>query len=180
MAENHQVQTVCRWTSHGLVLAIVLSILTPIIFWMTNTPFDDIGDYGAASLLAGHEITLTKRFLGLGITLFPIFFLSIALGKLRFVFGQYAQGQLFEQPAIDALRSVGLAGIGLVLAQGLATPLMSLAMTYDFEPGYRTLTVSIGGSPTALLGFFAALMFVVLAWVLDEARQNSEDLAMIV
>jgi len=181
MAQPTNIKLVSTWCSYILLLAIGFVLLVQVLAWLVFPDvllMDEIGL--AASFLNETELTPIKQVLGLLISLIPTVCLVYALFKLRRVFREYAKGRVFSLIAVRALRSVGIGGCAMVLAQFLVMPLMSLAMTYDFPDAEKNFSVAIGITAGGLLGFFAALMFLVLAWVMSEARQNAEDLAQIV
>jgi hypothetical protein len=181
MAQPKHIKLVSIWSGHILLLAIGFVILVPILAWLAFPDVLKMDEIGlAARFLNQTELTRPKQIMGLLVTLLPVSCLVYALFKLRRVFREYSKGRVFSLTAVRALRSVGIGGCALVLAQFLVTPLMSLAMTYDFADGDKNLSVVVGITAGGLLGFFAALMFLVLAWVMNEARQNAEDLAQIV
>jgi len=180
MTKAKQTNLISIWAGYFLLLAIGLCIAMPVLIWTLSTPLVNLGNYGAMAILGERELALPKRLMGLSITMLPITFLLIALYNLRRVFGEIAKGQAFSDANTRALHMVGLAGCAMILAQAIAWPLMSLAMSYDFPAGERIFSISLGASPGGLLGFFAALMFLVLAQILQEAKRNAQDLAMIV
>ncbi len=176
-----RVQLISTWCRHLLTLVIASVLIIPVVSWLIFPELLQLDDNSlVVSVLKGAPITPHKQILGFAITLLPALTLVYTLIKLRRVFGEYAKGRVFSLAAVQSLRAVGIGGCALVFAQFLVTPLMSLAMSYDAPAGEKQVQISIGASSGGLLAFFAAIMFLVLAWGMSEARKNAEDLAMIV
>ena len=181
MTQPRPIKLLSIWASRFLLLSVVITAVLPIIAWLVFPAAFQISSEGiAAQFLNGTALTLPKQIMGLLITMLPMSCLIYALFQLRKVFVEIAHGRVFSIPAIRSLRGVGIGGCAMVFAQLWVMPLMSLAMTYDFPEGEKQLSVSIGASSNGLLGFFAAIMFLVLAWVLSEARRNAKELAAII
>ncbi len=103
--------------------------------------------------------------LGLGFlsSMLPGGLMVYALWQLRALFGLYGRGQIFTAENARRLRRFALA----VLAVTLGNP-----------PGQRLL--SVGFSSSQLVTLFMGAMFLVIAWVMDEARELAEDQAQII
>lgn len=179
----HSAQSITRISNlsrHALLIAMVLMLVAPAVLWFTNLVMTTHAQPDAMNWLKGTPLTTPKRLMGWFITMLPASVVVVALWQLRKAFGEYARGRVFSLEAINALHGAGIAGLVLVLVKGLVPPLMSVAMTYDFPKGERMLSIAFGFSAGGLLAFFAALMFLVVAWIMREARANAEDLAQIV
>lgn len=180
MQASRSIARISRLSRIGLLIAMGLMLIMPVVLWFFNAGLLDQTQSQAMHWLNGTPLTLPKRFMGWAITMLPVSTVLVALLQLRKAFGEYLHGRVFSMDAINALHGAGVAGLVLVLVQGLVPPMMSVAMTYDFPKGERMLSIAVGFSSGGLLAFFAALMFLVVAWVMREARANSQDLAQIV
>lgn len=180
MQSSQDITRISVLSRYGLLMAMALMLVAPAVLWFTDLASGTHVQPAAMQWLKDTPLTMPKRLLGWAISMLPASVVVVALWQLRKAFGEYAKGRVFSMDAINALHGAGMAGLALVLVKGLVPPLMSVAMTYDFPKGQRMLSIGIGFTAGGLLAFFAALMFLVVAWVMREARANAEDLAQIV
>ena len=119
-----------------------------------------------------------KRFGGFAIAMLPAAAGIYGLLALHRLFRLYAAGQVFTRANTRALRQFSGAVLAYALARPLAYSLTVLLMTYDNPPGQRHLAIQMSdGEVTAL---FLGVLFLAIAWVMDEARELAEDQAQIV
>ena len=119
-----------------------------------------------------------KRLIGFGLIMVPLSFTVLALVRLSGVFRRYSRGEIFSQSTADGLAAVGVWATAAVVAKLVMMPAMSVAMTYDNPPGERMLSIALSSNDFIFL--VIAVTFLVLAWVMSEARRISDDLSQIV
>lgn len=133
-----------------------------------------------ADLCAGavDGLPSAKRLGGFAIAMLPAAAGIFGLLALHRLFRLYAAGQVFTRANTRALRQFAAAVLAYGLTRPLAYSLTVLLMTYDNPPGQRHLAIQMSdGEVTAL---FLGVLFLAIAWVMDEARELAEDQAQIV
>ena len=116
--------------------------------------------------------------LGFLASMLPGSLMVYAVWHLRALFGLYGQGQIFTAKNAMHLRRFALAVLGMTLAGPVSNTLVILALTYGNPVGQRMLSISFSSSQLVVL--FMGVMFLVIAWVMDEGRELAEDQAQIV
>ena len=128
--------------------------------------------------IAGGGLPLWKQVGGFVVALIPAAVAVYGLVALYRLFRLYAAGQVFTPGNTRMLRRFALAVFGYALAKPLAMTLTVLVFTIDAPPSQRQLT--IGFSQAELTALFLGLLFLAIAWVMDEARALAEEHAQIV
>ena len=131
-----------------------------------------------AGMSVGSGLPDWKRIGGFAVGLLPVAVAIFGLSALRRLFRLYAAGEAFTPANTRALRHFAMSVFGTALVNPLALTLTVLIFTIDNPPGQRQLTLSFNqGDATAL---FLGVLFLAIAWVMDEAREIAEDHAQIV
>jgi len=104
--------------------------------------------------------------------------LVVTLLRLRALCALYRDGRIFTLANVVCFRSLSRALLAWAIASIVYTPLHGLAVTAANPPGRHILTLGIGGTEVALL--FVAVLAVVIARVMDEARRLDEEQALTV
>jgi Protein of unknown function (DUF2975) len=117
--------------------------------------------------------TPAQRLRAVLVSLLPAMAGQYALWHLWRLIGRYAQGDVFGPPAMAALDRFARGLLALVLAQIAARTLMSVALTWDYPPGQRVLSVGLGSNDYMLLLFAAVL--VAITRVMHHAASIAED-----
>lgn len=154
-----------------LLAAGVIATVVTLAWLASPSPF--LID-GATTIAITGEITPVKRALGLTLTLIPISLVALTLWRMSSVFRQFARGRIFRDTTVEGLRRAGWAALWATVAKLAVTPLLHVAMTYDNPPGERQLTFSFSSNDLLFLLFAAT--FLVMAWVMSEARRIAHDL----
>lgn len=102
----------------------------------------------------------------------------LALVRLRRLFGLYAEGLIFTAENARSLRGFAAWVIALAVARPLSSGLVSGALTSANPQGQRAIAIDLSSADLATL--FVGLVFLVIAWVLDEGRALADDNAQIV
>lgn len=154
-----------------LLVGLPLLLLSPLWLWWHPGAFpldgtDSLG-LGDARLAAPAQLRL------LGLTYFGLVFALGMAWQLWRLFGEYGQGRLFSDRAVQSLRRLG----AWLLADWVAGPLIhaaaSVARTWDNPPGQRMLTLSFGSTDYQQLLF--ALLVLALARVMQEAARAAAE-----
>ena len=127
---------------------------------------------------AGGGLPSWKRAGGFAVALIPTAMAVYGLVALYRLFRLYAAGRVFTPGSTRMLRRFALAVFGHALAKPLASTLTVLVFTIDAPPGRRQL--AIGFSQAELTALFLGVVFLAIAWVMDEARALAEEHAQIV
>lgn len=154
-----------------LLIGLPLLLLSPLWLWWRPgaIPLDgtDSLGLGDASLPAPAQLRL------LGLTYLGLVFALGMAWQLWCLFGEYGQGRLFSDRAVQSLRRLG----AWLLADWVAGPLIhaaaSVARTWDNPPGQRMLTLSVGSTDYQQLLF--ALLVLALARVMQEAARAAAE-----
>ncbi|TVM18467.1 hypothetical protein DPQ33_06910 [Oceanidesulfovibrio indonesiensis] len=159
----------------GLVAA---PALTALIFWNLEWVLEHYGPAMVLPFPVGQDInpgpvTATTRWLGFGVAAVPVALTCAMLWNLARLFGGYARGEVFTTVSVQRIRSVGL----LLLVRELISPLigaaMTVALTLSNPAGQRMVSVGLGSSNITML--ITALMIIVVAYVMDQARELHEE-----
>ncbi|GGD06895.1 DUF2975 domain-containing protein [Aquisalinus flavus] len=161
------------WVIVGLILSIIGSTI-----WVVFNPEIVIAELARemANLDVPGDISHTKRVL-IGLLTVPAMAVwLIILLNLHRLFANFARETVFHRQTVVAVRRAGFWLMVLVVVHFFASMGSSLALTYDFPPGERTLAITFTSQHFILLslGFVLLLMGVVMDEALrldDENRQ---------
>ncbi|MCF6226844.1 MAG: DUF2975 domain-containing protein [Xanthomonadales bacterium] len=115
--------------------------------------------------------SLDKQTLGLIITFIPGYFIAQVLNNLRKLFGIYAERIFFSTTIIHLYNKIASASLRFVIAWILAQTAMSIAMSYNTDSAYMTLTFT----HTHATALFAALVLRFIAWIMQVALQLEKE-----
>lgn len=101
-----------------------------------------------------------------------------AVWRLRQLFGLYADGRIFTAGTARCLRHFAAAVIAFAIAKPITSALLSVVLTMNNPPGQRQLAISFGSSELTTL--FIGGIFLIIAWIMDEAQALADDQAQIV
>lgn len=116
--------------------------------------------------------------LGFLVSMIPAGTAMYAFQKMRNLFGLYAQGIIFGARNVQCYRGLGWAAIYWVIAEFLSRPLHGIVLTWNNPPGQGLLVLSLDSN--MIVGLFAGLAALTIAWVMDEGRKIDEEQALIV
>lgn len=160
--------------------AVLWFALDPCRDWVPGAAEGGFPDPVGGDLCLGRPdgLPLWQRGLGFAIGLLPAGVAAFGLLALYRLFRLYAEGTVFSQGNTRALRRFAAAVFGYALAQPLSHTLTVLLLTAGNPPGQRHLSIQLSDGELAAL--FLGALFLVIAWVMDEAREIAEDQAQIV
>lgn len=147
------------------------------IYWLTVGP-EALSRRWLNSVTPLQLLTPLLRAVGLGLTLLAALPALLGLNHLRRLFLLYAEGVMFDESNVQALRGMGWSLILLAMGQALLTPAMALALSVGNPPGQRLLSVEV--SAGMVQAVFAGGVLLVIAWVMNEARKIDEELQLTV
>jgi Protein of unknown function (DUF2975) len=79
---------------------------------------------------------------------------------------------------VNCYRSLGRILMAWVACDVVNHTLLGIVLTLDRGPGQRLLVLGLDGGD--FTGIFVGLAILIIAWVMDEARQIQEDQALII
>lgn len=177
MSEKHhqarqRISSVSRRFAKACLGLMVLGPVVAGVYWLTA---------GAQALsiswLDGvvpiHALTPFLRIVCFGLTLLAALPLLRGLNHLRRLFLLYANGTMFGEPNVAALRGFGQSLILFAVAQALFRPVIAVALSAGNPPGARVLSIEVT-TGMVVAGFVGGVLLVI-AWVMDEARMIDEE-----
>lgn len=182
------ITNLCRFLRISFSVAIIFPLVLSLISWIvadfsgTETLRDQLSfqgfDFSHSLAIANNlpikgEITAFLRVLGFLATLSTMLLSMFIFWSLRGLFGLFEKGEIFTQNTIKSFRSIGFAYLGITIAQPIEGALLSLILTSNNPVGEKVLAVSLG-SPQ-LYDFVTALVFIVIAWVMQEGQKLDEE-----
>ena len=120
----------------------------------------------------------TSLAIGFAISMIPGGLVMFAAWRLRSLFRSYADGRVFTGGTARCLRDFALSIILLAVAKPVATTLLSVTLTFTNPPGQRMLSLQLGSADLTTL--FIGCVFLVIAWIMEEARKIAEEQAQII
>lgn len=123
-------------------------------------------------------LTLTTRLLAGAIGLLQASIAVFAVWQLRLLFRLYADGLIFTAANTRCLRRFAAAVVAFAIAKPVTGALLSVVLTMNNPPGQRQLSITLGSSELTTL--FIGGVFLIIAWIMDEAREMAEEQAEII
>jgi hypothetical protein len=123
-------------------------------------------------------LDLPTRLLAGAIGLLQASIAVFAVWRLRQLFGLYAQGLIFTTENTRCMRHFAAAVVAFAIAKPITGALLSVVLTMNNPPGQRQLAISAGSSELTTL--FIGGVFLIIAWIMDEAREMAEEQAEII
>ena len=120
----------------------------------------------------------TQRMLGFLVSLLPLAAKVFAMVTLMRLLKLYRAGQIFSAAHVRHFKRLGHILVFYGVAGILETSALGLVMTMNNPPGQRMLTFGVSSDDVTL--FVIAAIVLMLAWVMDEGRQQAEEQALTV
>jgi hypothetical protein len=117
------------------------------------------------------ELQPWQRMVGAGVSLVPALLISYGLVRAKRGLAAFARGDFFASDLVAGLRGYAAATFWAVLASLVATPILSVAVTWTNPPGQRELSLGVSSSD----GF--TLLGCGITWVLAAAMARASALA---
>ena len=178
MSNLSRIQQISR-LMHGLCTAgLVLIPLTVAGMWATYEVWAPTHPDLAAIRPLPETLTLGIRLLAFAVGMLQAAIAIFAVWRLRQLFALYAEGLIFTADNTRWLRQFAAAVLTFAVAKPITGALLSVVLTLDNPPGQRQLAVTFGSSELTTL--FIGCVFLIIAWIMDEARTLAEEQAEII
>ena len=178
MSNLARIQKVSRILERLCTAAVILIPLVLAILWATYEYWAPTHPEITRIPEAPETLTLTTRLLAFLVAMLQAGIAMFAVWRLRALFGLYADGKIFTPENTRCLRHFATAVLVFALAKPVTGALLSVVLTINNASGHRQLAISFGSSELTTL--FIGCVFLVIAWIMDEARELAEDQAEIV
>lgn len=139
---------------------------------------DRMHDVNISGLPFVLPLSLWSRGLGFVVSMIPATVDMVVLWYLIKLFSLYARGDVFTATNVRYIRRVGVA---MLIGQALNPfyqSLLTIAITLGNPKGQRMISLGIGSSN--LSEIVTAIMIIVVAWIMDEARKLQEEQALVI
>lgn len=163
-------------------MAVVVIPLGWVLFWV----FGPFGGHLADSRLAigynplpegmlpvGEVLSVTTRVLGCLVGFLPLAVWELILYYLILLFKAYEQGDIFSYQTVRYLQYVGYAVVAGQVLHPFYEALLSLVLTWHHPRGERMISIGFSGTNLGLL--LAALMIILIAWIMREGCRLKEE-----
>lgn len=180
MANLERIRKASRRLELACLVLTVISPLTVILYWVF---FDYLPPHvqamvHQAAASPDHPVVWSNRLLAAVVSLLPTAAVVYGLSALIRLLRLYQAGRIFSLENVACFRKLGRSMIMLAGAGFLSTPLLGLALTFNWPPGRRLLT--IGLTSNEILALLVGGVILLISWVMDEGRLLAEDNALIV
>lgn len=163
-------------------LFFILPLLL-ILFWMTAShPSWEWNGIKIQSIPSGikmlHAFNLETRLLGLSISMIPTIIHMLILYFLFKLFGLYEKGEIFSIVNVKYIKNIGY----LMLLDQLVNPIyqlfISVAMTWQNPKGQGVASITM--DQTNIATMIAAVLIILISWIMAEGCKLREEQALIV
>lgn len=156
----------------AIVGAVALCVV-PAAFWLTRDWVEARGGFIAG--IGNHPMVLDDRAMLLGaLSSLPGVALGLyALWQVWCLFGEYAQGRVFAQPAQRHLRRFAWGMLVLALSTPFLRAAMGVALTLGNPPGQRLLALGFSWDDYVII--LCAAVLLAVATVMTEAVHLAEE-----
>ena len=176
MSNIKKIKRVSALISKLCTLGIILMPLLLIWIWIDvdriNGSLESFNDALLPEMLA-----LPNQVLGFIFSMIPVALMMWGLSYLKALFKLFQKGVFFSEKNAQLLQNFAKMLFFSTLALPVSGVLVSIAVTINNLPGQRAVIFNLGTDE--LSSFFAAAIFLVLAWVMREAsliRKDSDQL----
>lgn len=177
MGSRERVERVSKRLAGLCVLLMIVAPVSVALYW-TVADSTAMGWRWLGGITEPLELTPTVRWLGFAATLLPLTPVIAGLLSLWRLFRLYGSGTMFGAANVAALKGFGLSCVFFGVAETLFHPLVSLSLTAFNPAGQHVITVGVDSDTVVVL--LVGCVFLVITWVMDEARKIDEELALTV
>ncbi len=148
-----------------------------VLFWLM---FNSLPEGFKVELPARNQADLTVISIGLGIliSILPLGAVLYILNSLKRLFTLYEQGTVFARDNVQCFQQLGKGLIGLVFANLLFTPLLSLVISFSNPEGQRVIVAEMGS--VELGNLLIGIVVLLIARVMKEAVELEAERALTV
>jgi len=178
MNKIQKVSKFFKWVFQIILIAMPILL---ILFWLdVPSPVSTTAaDYGFAisyipkGIQILHTLSSNTKFLGFIISLIPLTINVVVLYFLIRLFRSYEKCEIFSYKNVCYIKNIGYTlVVGQVLSP-LYQALLSAALTWHNPHGERYVNISLSGTNIGIL--LAALMIILISWIMAEGYKLKED-----
>lgn len=164
---SRRLNSVCVFVLFALPIVNVLA-------WMfaEHVPEHAIPNALGADAIMG-PVTFNIRLIGAVVCMIPVSVAMAAAWELSKLLKLYAQGVVFGAGNVNCYRNIGKILIAGFFIPLVYDPLMSLVLTIHNPPGKRMISIGFGSDDFE--GLFAGVLLILIAWVMDRAREIEDE-----
>jgi len=155
-------------------LLMFVAPLVSVIYWSLPEYFNSAG---ISLYTPGNGVNLTfnpvSQVLGFLITLIPLSLLMYIFSRLKNLFENYSNGEVFSETNANIYKKLGQSIFGFVVGNMVAEPLYSLALSFQNSVGDRFVSLGFSGSDFTCLVVGAVVILV--SHVMLEAHKLELD-----
>lgn len=120
-----------------------------------------------------HPITANEAFYGFLASILPTIATMLILFFLIKLFRLYEKGEIFSQANVKNIRNIGIMMLVAQFIGFLHEGAMGFILTIHNPPGHRLATVTFGNYEFDYI--IAALMIILISWVMNEGAKLQEE-----
>ncbi len=167
-----RIRNLSRLMASGCLVVCVLLVVAMLFYWVT-TPAQLLFSHAGLPVSPSTELDASVRIVALAISMVPLGVLIYGLLNARQCFVAFAAGHIFSGEPVARLKVFAIAVAASALLKPLAGAALSMLLSWDDVTGTRTLALTID-SDTLIALLFAGTV-AVIAWVMAEAIEVSEE-----
>ncbi len=171
---SHRFRVLFQWFFYGIPFFVLW-------YWLVfHTQYDVFTKFGIMSSFSGDPITfnVASRVLGFIVTFIPAGIMMYGAHQMVKLFRNYEQGNIFVYNNVTRYRKLGYTLFAWVFAGFVYDALISLALTFQNQPGHRLISLSMNAPDIAAL--IAGGVIILIAWVMKEAYRLSKDQSLVI
>ncbi len=174
MEHSNRIKALSRKLRYVLFSCLVLVPVATVLYWTFFNHFPPSLKAHLPVTVEG-DLSLGIRFLALFVSAIPMTIKVAGLLILIKLFRLYEQGFIFTSSNVACFRKLGKILIVWFISVPIHAALLSIALTFQNQPGKRAIAISLGEADiTALM---VGVMLIVISWVMDEGRKLEDEQA---
>ena len=178
MNKIQKVSKFFKWVFQIILIAMPILL---IIFWIgAPSPVSTTAaNYGFAisyipkGIKILHTLSCSTKFLGFIISLIPLTINLVVLCFLINLFRSYEKCEIFSYKNVCYIKYIGYTLFIGQLLSPIYQALLSAALTWHNPHGERYVNISLSGTNIGIL--LAALMIILISWIMAEGYKLKED-----
>lgn len=119
------------------------------------------------------DLSFSTRLLAFIVALIPLAIKMTGLWILIKLFHLYQRGNIFTLDNVVCFRQLGITLIVWFLSTPIHIALLSIALTFQNQPGERLIAVGVESSDVTAL--VTGVMLIVVSWVMDKGRELEDE-----
>ncbi len=168
--------SVFRW------IFIVFLVLLPVIHVVAWLHPDSVNVSGSFAFFMGalpkgikilHPLDFSTKFYGMLVGAIPLIFIECILYFLVRLFRLYEQGIIFSIRNVKYFKKIGYSLLIYQLIDIVCSGLLSLILTMNNPPGFRTISMSFSGTNLTVL--LTSFIIILISWIMTEGCRLHEE-----